>query len=99
MPGILIGSKGSGICGFPDPMKEKMFQQKELLIYHTLLVGGFSPTYLKHMRKSNWIISPNIGVKLKDVASCQLPPPRLHEPSWKEVPQGSSKHLAALDLC
>ena len=28
------------------------------------LVGGFSPTHLKNMRKSNWIISPVFGVKI-----------------------------------
>ena len=32
------------------------------------LVGGFSPTPLKHMRKSNWIISPrDPGWKLKNM--------------------------------
>ena len=37
----------------------------------TSLVGGFSPTHLKHI-KSNWIISPGKGENKK----CLKPPPR-----------------------
>ena len=37
------------------------------------LVGGFEPTQLKNMRKSNWIISPRVGVKKK----CLKPTPGL----------------------
>ena len=31
------------------------------------LGGGFFPTHLKNMQPSNWIISPGIGVKIKDI--------------------------------
>ena len=34
------------------------------------LVGGFSPTPLKHMRKSNWIISPGNTSQNKKCLSC-----------------------------
>ena len=39
----------------------------------TLLVGGWT-THLKNMRKSNWIISPGIGMNIKIF---ELPPPSL----------------------
>ena len=34
------------------------------LIY---IVGGFSPTHLKNMRKSNWIISPGFGMNIRNI--------------------------------
>ena len=48
------------------------------------LVGGFSPTHLKNMRKSNWIISPKIGLKIKKHVQ---PPPtlRIIGPSYRGV--------------
>jgi len=36
------------------------------------LGGGFSPTYLKHMRKSNWMISPS-----RDEHKTYLKPPTI----------------------
>ena len=36
------------------------------------LVGGFSPTHLKHMCKSNWIISPGFRGEHKNIF--ELPP-------------------------
>ncbi len=38
----------------------------KITIITSILVGGWA-TPLKDMRKSNWIISPGIGVKIKDV--------------------------------
>ena len=34
---------------------------------HIQLVGGFNQSILKNMRKSNWIISPEIGMKIKNI--------------------------------
>ena len=34
--------------------------------YYLYLVGGFSPTHVKNMRKSNWIIS-QVGVKINTI--------------------------------
>ena len=42
------------------------------------LVGGFNPTHLKNMRKSNWIISPGRDEHTKIV---ELPPSRTCENS------------------
>ena len=41
-------------------------------VYHCL-VGGSSPTHLKNMQKSKWIISPGRDENKK----CLKPPPRL----------------------
>ena len=44
-----------------------------------MLVGGFSPTHLKNMRKSNWIMNPpGFGVKIPKIF--ELPPPRMSLP-------------------
>ena len=56
------------------------FEDLEYQVTHTsaaidspgtqLEVGGFSPTHLKNMRKSNWSESPQVGMKLKKYISC-----------------------------
>ena len=38
--------------------------------HHAMLVGGFSPTPLKNIISSNWIISPGIRVKNQKKMSC-----------------------------
>ena len=40
----------------PHPKPKKTEKNQRTI----LLVGGFSPTHLKNMQPSNWIISPNI---------------------------------------
>ena len=47
-----------------------LFQGVYINVY---LVGGFSPTHLKNMRKSNWIISPKFWGENK---KCLKAPPR-----------------------
>ncbi len=56
--------------------------------------GGFSPTQLKNMRKSNWIISPGIGVKIQKYLK---PPPCFEIPHaipgnpWNRTKSASNK--------
>ena len=48
------------------------------------LVGGFSPTHLKNMQPSNWIISPVFGVKIKNIRNHHLDiSPTPAKSSWR----------------
>jgi len=45
------------------------FRRTLILVLDGEEVGGFSPTQLKNMRKSNWIMKPQgSGVKIKRIS-------------------------------
>ena len=66
-PGVFVDPSGSSHYGFLCQILNTVSAKGVSLCQPNTIVGGFSPTHFKNMRKSNWIISQGFGVNIKHI--------------------------------